>query len=289
MPSAYSAVPIATSSSRIESFTDCAGSCRSRSSAIWRLVAATARGPVAAASSRRVPLGSGERGVAVGLDAVPQSPFRCFSHGDDPAREQQVGGPSDADEAGQGPAHAVLGRQPEFRGGGGELGACRAEAKIAEQHQRQADAGARPVDRSNDRQSIAELPGEVGVETIAAARASDIGRQAGVVAALGRVTSQRLGVAAHTERRRSAGNDDCAQVGSVLEIGHHRPVFGVHPAGPRIVPVRAIEPHGGDRAVHGPPDRREVGVAHPQIAFSTPSANSGRQTKKSGSHGSTWL
>jgi len=68
------------------------------------------------------------------------------------------------------------------------------------------------------------------------------------------VAFQCLRVATDTERWGSAGDDDSAHVVSILEVGHHLAVLGVHRAGPGIVAMRSVQPDRADPIVDRPSD-----------------------------------
>ena len=130
------------------------------------------------------------------------------------------------------------------------------------------------------------MPGEVVVQLgpDAVARLRRLGGQAGVVAAPLGVAGEGLAVAADAERRRAAGDDDRPDVDVGLELGEDPPVLGVHPPRPRVVAVRPVQP---DR--RHPVGDLEAGGLQLHSACSTGSASSGRQTSRSGSHGSGLL
>ena len=85
---------------------------------------------------------------------------------------------------------------------------------------------------------------------------SDLWRQPGVVTALIDVASQGLGIAADAEGRGSTGDDNGADTVAMFEVGHHLAVLGVHLARPGVVAVRAMQPHGCNRTVNLPANRR---------------------------------
>ena len=126
-------------------------------------------------------MGGRKRRLTIGSDTVPQTPVGGLGAGDHTAGEQEIVGPSDADEARQDPAHRELGGEPELRCGRGDFRPGGDEAQVAVERKRQADTGARPVDRGDDRQAVAELPDHVGVEPVAAAGLSRIRWQSAVV------------------------------------------------------------------------------------------------------------
>jgi hypothetical protein len=70
------------------------------------------------------------------------------------------------------------------------------------------------------------------------------------------VACQGLGIAANAEGRGSAGNDDGAEVIAMFKVSHHLAVLAVHLARPGVMAMRTMQPHGCDRAVHLPADRR---------------------------------
>ena len=123
-----------------------------RSSYSWRLVAVTDAGDTSVASAPGVGVDRGAQLVG-GHDRVEQAHRPGLLGQHHPPRQQQVGGVGDADEAGQHPAHAVLGREPELGRRRRELGAGGGEAEVAEAGQRQADAGAGPVHRGDHREA----------------------------------------------------------------------------------------------------------------------------------------
>ncbi len=245
----------------------------------------------------------GHRRLAVGEDLVPEPPIRRVGDADHAAREQEVGGPSDADEAGEDPAEAVLGGQPELRCGGGELGRRRGESEVAEQREGQRHTGHRTVDGSDDRCAEPHHPCEVvvvlGAHALAGSRRFR-GQSGVVVAAIG-VPCEGVAVAADRERRGSAGDHDDAYLFVALELVHDVAELGVHPTRPRVVAVGAMEPHRRDVTVRvvsnrlqlhrvvQPPPQPSRRNASPHKACRAGSASSGRQINKSGNQGSRWL
>ena len=134
------------------------------------------------------------------------------------------------------------------------------EPQVAEQRQRQPDAGGGAVDGGDDGRAVAVVPREVVVELglHAVARVGPIDREPGVVRPALGVGGEGIAVAADAERRRRAGDHDRPHVAVGLELGQDPAVLGVHPAGPRVVPVRAVQPHRGDVAVDLEPGRLQL-------------------------------
>ena len=130
------------------------------------------------------------------------------------------------------------------------------------------------------------VPGEVVVplRPDAVARLRRLGGQAGVVAAPLGVAGEGVAVATDAEGRRAAGDDHRPDLDVGLQLGQDPPVLGVHPPGPRVVAVRPVQP---DR--RHPVGDLEAGGLQLHSACSTGSASSGRQTSRSGSHGSGLL
>ena len=97
---------------------------------------------------RRRDLGGEPPGVGVGVRQelvgrqrpVDQSELLGLLGQDDPAREQEVGGPGHADQAGQQPRQPVLGRQPEPPVRRRQLGALGGEPQVAVAGEHEADA-----------------------------------------------------------------------------------------------------------------------------------------------------
>ena len=61
---------------------------------------------------------------------------------------------------------------------------------------------------------------------------------------------ERGRVGSGTESTALAGHDDDPDIRIVLGVGEHGSIFGVHPTGPGVEPVRAIERDRRDRSAH---------------------------------------
>ena len=145
---------------------------------------------------------------------VQEAHAQGFLCGEDPAREQQVGGVGQADDARQHPGKAELGGKIKAPVGGGEFGPLGGEPQVGEGREHQADAGRRSVEGGDHRLVQAEVVGEAGVEARIDAVAGflDILAHAGIVAPLFRVAleSREVGPGAERAALRVAGHDDDA-------------------------------------------------------------------------------
>ena len=156
-PSRYSAVVIASSSSRRASVSD--GADVVASAGRRRAGASSCRsalGPTVGRQRGGVLVGGGERRRRRRASTSFHRPHSAVSAPvttrPDSSRSAGAG---DADEAGQHPAHPVLGRQPELRRGGRDLRRRADEAQVAEQRDGEADAGGGAVDRGDQRRTAA--------------------------------------------------------------------------------------------------------------------------------------
>ena len=213
----------------------------------------------------------------------------------DPARQQQVGGAGEADEAGEHPRQAVLGGQPEAAVDGGELGAGGGEAEVGVAGEHEADAGGGAVDRGDDREAQAVVEGE-GVVELRPHAVAGLGQRladAGVVRALLDVAVEGGAVGAGAEARGPCPVTTSTRTSASASAAATRlPVLGVHPPGPRVEPVGPGEGDRGDAVGDRVLDRSCSSVTSSrrrQRGPSTSSASSGRQISRSGSHGSGWL
>ena len=182
----------------------------------------------------------------------------------DPAGQEDVRGPGDADEAGQEPRQAVLGREAEAPVRRGQLGTRRGEAQVAVAGQDQAHPGCRPVDGGDDRLGDAELGGEVGVElrADAVARHRHVLAEPVVVGAALDVAFERPRVRSGAEappRTRDHDDADPGVGGRPVEQGS---VLGVHPSGPRVQAIGPVQGDGGDAGAHRVAGDLELGQLH---------------------------
>jgi hypothetical protein len=198
-----------------------------------------------------------------------------------PRRQQQVGRVAQADEPGEHPRQAELGRQPQPGGGGGELGPGGGEAQVAEAGQHEAHPGGRAVDGGDDRggHAVVEREGVVELGPHPVARRGRRLAQAVVVAAGLDVALERaeIGAGAETPARPRDHHDPHRRVG--LGLGQAPAVLGVHAAGPGVEPVGPVEGDGGDPLghlvahgvqVHGPSLARPGGRGRPPDPVAAP-------------------
>ena len=82
--------------------------------------------------------------------------------------------------------------------------------------------------------------------------------EAPVVAAAGGMAGQRVAVTPDAERGRRARDHHHPNGRLVVEPGEHLAVLGVHAAGPCVVAVRPVQPHGRDMIVDLDPGRVEI-------------------------------
>ncbi len=181
-----------------------------------------------------------------------------------PAGEQDVGRARHTHEARQQPRQAVLGRQAEAAVRGGQLDPLGCEPQVAVAGEHQPDAGRGPVDGGDDRLGDAELGGEVGIElrSDAIAGCGDVLGQSGVVRAAGHMTLERPGVGTGAEAAAGPRDHNDPDPGVRRSARQQREIFGVHPTGPGIEPVRPVQGDGGDAGHHLVAGDLEFGELH---------------------------
>ena len=128
------------------------------------------------------------------------------------------------------------------------LAPCDRESDVAERHQRHGDASASAIDCGDHGQPQAKLPRHVRVEFGPDAIAGIFGGpvERGIVGVGLDVVRECAAVGPDTEGFASSREHDDARRGIVLELLHDPAVLGVHAAGPRVVALGPVEPHGGD-------------------------------------------
>lgn len=146
-------------------------------------------------------------------------------------------------QPGQDPGQAVLGGQAQAGRRGGQLGPGGREAQVAVAGQDQPDAGRRSVDRRDRRRGHAVVEGE-GVVELAPHPVAGGGQllpHAIVVAAGRHVALQRPEVGPRAEAPTGSGHHHHPDRRVGFGLRQAPAVLGVHPAGPGVEPLGAIQ------------------------------------------------
>ena len=97
-------------------------------------------------------------------DPVREPPLDRLLRVEEPAREDQLGGPTLADHAGQQREHAAAAHLPEVEVAVADAGRRRDQGEVAVEHQLEPAGGGDPVDQRDDRHPQRAEPTEHAVE-----------------------------------------------------------------------------------------------------------------------------